>query len=289
MDDAKIHRWTFVVSASRDRCSGMRFGVASGEQDDSRAWGLRLRDGVLTMHDASDGREVHELEKMRECALLDHVVHPSITCEVDLAKGSLSFGVNGGPLEQVAGVLLPAAVIPWCGLYHKGDTVTLSNYCSSDGIYFRDAARLRDAFRSAHDDVNPGRQAHAGDIRERREVEFATRLRARGPDGAKTQREIEWSFRNPEGKVHSPELFARYSSADEQASGIRTSTGLRATRGVSRAEDGAPAFPKSTRQATALVKKVQRQAQCAEIRASMHDDLYGMANVSLTGGVAFLH
>jgi len=139
MQDGKIHSWTFIVSAARPNTgSGLRFGVASAEPDDSRAWGLRLRDSQLVLHDAHDGRELAAVERMFYCAAMaETVTGAAITCEVDLAKGTLALGVNGGRMELVAGVRLPAAVVPWVALYHVGDTVTLSGYRCSDCAYGR--------------------------------------------------------------------------------------------------------------------------------------------------------
>ena len=125
--------------------------------------------------------------------------------------------------------MLPTSVIPWCCLYHKGETVTLADYRCSDSIYAPDADRLRRSFPSAHDDLDPGQTEYLKDIR---------RLR------------------------HPPPPMPVYDPPE-----LRTPMGLKVTRPTPRDTSEEVLFPTRARRACALVKRLQREAQCAETRA----------------------
>ena len=43
-------------------------------------------------------------------------------------------GWNDGQMERVADVRLPAAVVPWAGLVHDGDTLSLTDYRCWAGV-----------------------------------------------------------------------------------------------------------------------------------------------------------
>ena len=294
MDDGAIHRWTYyVVSSRRENGGGMRFGVASSDTSDTRAWALRLKDSMITVHDAIEGTELSVLEKMTECALVDRAtgatqtIHKArITCEVDLSKGQLSFGVNGGPMEAVAALRLPEAVVPWVILYHEHDTVTLCDYRTGWGL----GGKPPSAPSERREDLHP-ESSLAGRQRTHMEERNAPRGLASPPKTPPPKKKLQTDFPLSDGRTPNTKIMPRMIKVVDDGrwpfpggpegldclnnlsfttdEGIpKTKTGLRPTRPLPREEwpKNHP-WPKSRRESETLLRKVQREAQIAELRA----------------------
>lgn len=129
-DDGGVHRWCFTVQPARGGNSSMiRVGVAAADCTETvTAWGFRPHlQGKLFELDAQSGCD-HRVIECLDVGLGKTVMSTNVMCEVDLARGCLSFAGSDGAFQVVSSVHLPSAVIPWCCLFHEGDAVTLSEY-----------------------------------------------------------------------------------------------------------------------------------------------------------------
>ena len=119
------HSWTVRVNESfQNWGDAMLIGVANGDIDtpgEKATWGIYAMTGHL--HTGHVGKPGTQGKQICE-PLYGRAKGTTITVEVDLEKGSLSFSVNES--EQIdAGVQLTSQVRPWVQMAYQGDSCSV--------------------------------------------------------------------------------------------------------------------------------------------------------------------
>mmetsp|Transcript_63383 Transcript_63383/g.125327 ORF Transcript_63383/g.125327 Transcript_63383/m.125327 type:complete len:231 (-) Transcript_63383:302-994(-) len=141
------HRFVFEIMCARASSgSGIRVGVAS--TDGYHRWGIRPSDGRAISIPAPT-KDEQRIVLLAENLHTERAVGRRVEVTVNMARRTVLYSIDGAPAVD-SGVLpddYPDALVPWCSLYYKHDTVTLSHH-QSRGLNYATSPRSPSAARA---------------------------------------------------------------------------------------------------------------------------------------------